>query len=238
MKYHRFFKSAYVVVAIYAAFIFNDNNLSYGEECFDQEAQMLRSIAAQGNATSSVNEKLKALPELEEAESRRCSTHIIPDDDKDRIVLEKKSLDESYRMETRRNLHMKAPTDTGIPNHDLGIREIDAVLPVSIFNQVNAWQGYIDNSLVLVAAGSESNNPQQGIVVVLDGGFKGSRQSFPTPSATGSIRITEEDNGILTIKSITGTVMTYSGSSNGLNSIQTQGGITYYFDIRNKIFVH
>lgn len=210
--------------------------IGYNKVCINPEAQMLRELQQKKNLSEADKEKIKSLPILEIEETKNCAFWNISKKEKKRIIEEKRKGHENYLQEQEKQKQQGLLDPQKLSFPELGIRTIDQALQSSTFRQINAWQGYLDNSLILVAAGSNYTNPLQGMLVVLKGGFGGQQQIYFTPTLTGPIKIIAEKNGILTFKSIAGEYEVYRENIDKREKIKVPGNIIYYFNLRTKMF--
>lgn len=102
----------------------------------------------------------------------------------------------------------------------------------------NSWKGYIDGTLVAVTGTAEYANPSQGVVFVWepDNGI-GTTRSYPSPTATGPLKIISQQNDVLVLQSVAGTYEVSNDDTGTRKSVTTKGGETYTFDIRGRKFV-
>lgn len=84
----------------------------------------------------------------------------------------------------------------------------------------NQWQDVVGGRHTNVWAGAAGGDPQQGVVVVLTTSLDltraGSPEVFPTPSRTGSLRITDARGTVLTLVSSGGATFTFRVESRQL----------------------
>lgn len=107
------------------------------------------------------------------------------------------------------------------PPRPLGILEnAGAPFPAAVFTARNAWQGKRDGGLVIVYAGVDGADPQQGLVIVIwedkDGGFERAEHR-PTPVKAGPVKIVKAEGNHLTL--------------------EAQNGATFTFDVQSQSFV-
>lgn len=102
----------------------------------------------------------------------------------------------------------------------------------------NSWKGYIDGTLTAVTGTAEYDNPSQGVVFVWepDNGI-GTTRSYPSPAATGPLKIISQQNDVLVLQSVAGTYEVYDINTDIRKYVTTKGGATYTFDIRGRKFV-
>lgn len=102
----------------------------------------------------------------------------------------------------------------------------------------NSWKGYIDGKLTAVTGTAEYDNPSQGVVFVWepDNGI-GTTRSYPSPTATGPLKIISQQNDVLVLQSVAGTYEVSNDDTSTRKSVTTNGGETYTFDIRGRKFV-
>lgn len=208
----------------------------YNQLCIDPEAEALRGLQREGVLNEVKKEKLKSLVALEQEEARRCSLFFFSKEKIEQIIAEKKNGQEEHLREMEEWRAQGLLDPKRLPSSELGIRTIDSVLPSSEFRQTNAWQGYLDNTLFLVAAGGSYPEPLRGMVVVLDRGFSGARVIYYTPTATGPVKIVAESNGVITLESVGGEYEVYNESTDTRGRVRTPGGETYRFNVRIGTF--
>ncbi|MEK7510021.1 MAG: S8 family serine peptidase [Patescibacteria group bacterium] len=157
-----------------------------------------------------------------------------------RIVEEKRKGHEEHLREVEEWKRQGLLEPKKLPPSDLGIKTLDPVLHWSVFRQNNVWQGYLDenslDSLIIVAAGGSYPAPKQGMVVVLEKSFGGPSKTYPTPTATGPVKIVSEMNGVLTLESLAGEFEVYHEDTDMREKVKTLGGSIYHFDIRTRTF--
>jgi hypothetical protein len=182
----------------------------------------------------------RADAEKREAECRaRVSQWMnLSPDERNKIIQDKLTLaDETIKkMEERakseaRNQQLK-PSELGI------FDEMDPTLLGKEYNPpVNGWIGYINNTLVQAGGSNVAANPKQGVLFVMEAENISSSKVYPTPTATGPVKIVAENNGILTLKSIAGTNEMYSETDARVSGgVKTPGGDTYYFNLITRQF--
>jgi hypothetical protein len=106
--------------------------------------------------------------------------------------------------------------------------------------KVNNYWGGILNGCQRVYAGYEPRNPLQGHLAIYDHpGQWAAYDLFPTPTATGPVRIIGERDGVLTLESLSGifdrdTSSDPAGGPDGstVAHVTTPGGARYVFDLR------
>ena len=79
----------------------------------------------------------------------------------------------------------------------------------------NYWQGVVAGQIVQAFAGSSSDDPQQGVIVVVTSSMDPASSDIhfdvvPAPGETGSIHAVSETNGVLTLENETGTILLFS----------------------------
>jgi len=108
------------------------------------------------------------------------------------------------------------------------------------FSVVNYWGGTLDGECQGVWAGSLPRNPLQGELLIFNKpDSPHSYNLYPTPTATGPLRIVGEKNGLLTAVSVAGIYnknteydsATISGGTT-FEAVKAPGGATYIFDLR------
>jgi hypothetical protein len=113
-----------------------------------------------------------------------------------------------------------------------------------LFIPVDYWGGMLDGQCEEIWAGSEPRNPLQG-ELLLPNNSQGPEayNLYPSPTATGPLRIVSESNGVLTVVSVGGTyqkVTDYDATdSTGTEPsplIVAPGGVTYTFNIHTLRF--
>lgn len=213
---------------------------AYTIACVDPEAQILRDLKAQQGENGPSREKIKGLPILEKLEKEMCARMNLSKKEHARIVEEKRKGHEEHLREVEEWKRQGLLEPKKLPPSDLGIKTLDPVLHWSVFRQTNVWQGYLDknnpDSLIIVAAGGSYPDPMQGMVVVLEKSFGGSSKTYPTPTATGPVKIVSETNGVLTLESLAGEFEVYHEDTDTREKIKTPGGKAYYFNVRTKTF--
>jgi len=126
------------------------------------------------------------------------------------------------------------------PKEDLffGILEADqapGVYPLK-FKILNSWAGDIEGKGVDVYAGHWPQNPLQGVLLIFESASDPG-QSYPTPNATGPVRIISETDGVLVLESIAGAFEMHDAEGNRFpNEVRTLGGTTYLFDISTHTY--
>lgn len=99
-----------------------------------------------------------------------------------------------------------APQPTGIIN-----RQFPGPNP-GVVTITNKWQDSINSRLVTVWAGALTADPQQGVVVVIDGPIAAMSpppQPRTTPTKHGAVRVTAVNGPLLTLTAIDGTIFTF-----------------------------
>ena len=209
---------------------------TYNQVCIDPEAEVLRGLQKKGTLNELEKEKLKGLAALEREEAKRCSLSFLSSEEKKKIVVEKQRGHEERLREKEEQKRQGFLEPKRLPPSELGIRTIDSVLDSSRLRQTNAWQGYLDDILFLVAAGGSYPDPSQGVVLVLKGGFSGEREIYSPPTATGPVKIIAEKDGIFTLESIAGEYEVYHEDTDSREKVTTPGGAIYRFNIRTRVF--
>ncbi len=208
----------------------------YNQVCIDPEAEVFRGLQKKGILSELEKEKLKGLAVLEREEAKRCSLSFLSGGEKEKIVAEKQRSHEERLREKEEQKQQGLLEPKRLPSSELGIRIIDPALGSLVLRQTNAWQGYLDDTLFLVAAGGSYPNPSQGMVIVLRGGFSGEREIYFTSTATGPVKIIAEKDGILTLESISGKYEVYREDTDSREKVTTPGGAIYRFNVRTRAF--
>jgi len=108
------------------------------------------------------------------------------------------------------------------------------------FIVLDYWGGVLQGACKGVYAGYDPTNPLQGQLAVYNDPENPDRYDlFPTPTATGPVRIVAEKNGLLTVWSVQGKFdrntsfdSTASTDDSLSNSVEAPGGAMYVFDLR------
>lgn len=111
------------------------------------------------------------------------------------------------------------------------------------FHIINQWRGksnYIDEERTVlyggVYAGDHRSNPFQGEILIYNQQHMPGKY-YPTPTATGPVRIVSEKDEMLTLQSVGGE---YEQSvDHGVApsiKVKVKGGVTYYFDLKTRLF--
>jgi|HubBroStandDraft_5_1064220.scaffolds.fasta_scaffold144391_1 hypothetical protein len=225
-------RTASVLVIVSALTIFGARGViaSSADRCNDPEAQMLRDLLVKEGPNGPHQAKLKGLPILEQGEAQCRARMGLSDEEAAKVAENKRTMYEQRLQE------LTAQEKTAPPSSELsGIFE-GAPLPSEkwLFTPLNVWQGDIGTSEYTVEAGASYTNPMQGEVAI------GLEPYYPTPTATGPVRIVSESGGILTLESIAGTyeVSTPDNDPGPMTSKQvtTPGGATYHFNIVTRKF--
>lgn len=90
----------------------------------------------------------------------------------------------------------------------------------------------------IFSAGFKFKDPMQGLVEH-HSGYDRNFQYFPSPTATGPLKIVSEKDGILTLISVAGNYPMRDEAGEQLEKmVTTRGGSTYYFDTNRLEFVN
>ena len=126
----------------------------------------------------------------------------------------------------------------------LGIFEINSGIEFDKeFHIINQWRGksnYIDDERTMlyggVYAGNHRSNPFQGEILIYNQQHMPGKY-YPTPTATGPVRIISEKNGVLTLQSVGGEYeqSVDHGAAPSIKVI-VQGGVTYHFNLKTRLF--
>jgi hypothetical protein len=110
------------------------------------------------------------------------------------------------------------PTLPGIPTPDRSIRlrGIEDHPTTNFYNIENGWQDQINGVWVMVFAGSDPKDPQQGRLIIWPDHSK--TETVKTPLKAGAVRITAVSNFQLTL--------------------QSKDGSVFYFDIPGRTFIN
>ena len=197
---------------------------------------MLRQLQQRGANTRSEQEKLKNLPMLEEGEAECRTRRNLSPEEKANVTEEKRSEYEQHLRELEEQEKM-APRP---PPPELGVLRypIDAkILGDGLYPPTSSWRGYVNGELITTAGSALIRDPLQGVVFIanLEVGISTSK-TYPTPRATGPVKIVAESNGVLTLKSVAGTYEVYHKDTNTRESVKVPGGTTYYFDVKTRTF--
>ena len=209
---------------------------SPSDGCIDPEAEILRQLQQRGANTWSEQEKLKGLPVLEEGEARCRAQRNLSPEQKAKITEEEKQLRYEQHLRELEDREKMAPP---APPPELGILPypIDAKLLGDGFSPpTSSWRGQINGELITVAGSALSSDPMQGMVFVMKDSSVATSKTYPTPTATGPVKIVSESNGVLTLKSIASTYEVYHEDTDTRESVKTPGGATYYFDVKTRVF--
>jgi hypothetical protein len=109
----------------------------------------------------------------------------------------------------------------------------------SFYGGPNSWVGRINGKNLEVNGCSPLTNPLQGMVFVMQEGDVRTSRYYPTPTATGPLRVLDEKNGILTLQSVSGTLTRYAGPTyegRVVEQVKTPGGGIYHFNLKTRGF--
>ncbi|MEK7538565.1 MAG: hypothetical protein AAB552_01860 [Patescibacteria group bacterium] len=232
---------------------------AYAENLYQQQAEYKECLAREeiflikprqsvSQETPGSPEALKWAKALQEGEARakeQCRPKTSAEIKK--MLASKKAVREAHLLEVEEWKKQGLLEPQRANPRDLGIDEHADNYRKGVY-QTNAWRGYSDeqrlDSLMFVIAGSASGNIPQGQVIILDKGYGGPASEYPTPTATGPVRITAEKDGVLTLESLAGTYDVYESGPAGEIPFSEQkhekvtaiGGVTYYFDLKTRTF--
>lgn len=226
----------------------------------DPELQVLRDLKAKNPTDPDSLDRLRALPMLEE-DQRRYEQGIIEyenmtDAQKKAVgeesvrryeenmakIRQDEKEEEEYKDKVRKGLLPPRP----LPNPmQAGIRDGSEIEPSGDkFTVINYWTaGDFFNKQaakfdrIFFVAGASLANPQQGIVRVDDFSLTPPLRYYPSPTATGPLKVIAENNGILTLTSMKGIYNAYDFAMDVSSKVSTPGGATYYFDTNARAFV-
>ena len=209
--------------------------------CVDPEAQMLRDLQRHGGEnTPERREKLKGLGVLEKLEAAWCSRQNMSKEEVDRIVEEKKRSELEHQRELEELKKSGALEPRRLSPSELGIQQhaIDFIPPAKAYVQpTNTWLGYLGNTLFSVTGSAQAHNPMQGVIFIMATEHVYEGEIYPTPTATGPVKVVSEKNGVLTLQSIAGTYKIYRVEDGAVTGgVTTPGGATYTFDLATKTF--
>jgi hypothetical protein len=139
-----------------------------------------------------------------------------PDDDPTRlaIITSKAIMEATYLATTRTSSDTQAPLPTGTREGEMVKFSAEKLF----LNGLNAWDGYLDGYSVVIYAGSQPEESEQGaIVVVSHQPYRLFEEKVLTPTKHGGVRVVAEQNNRLTL--------------------QTVDGEIFYFDVPARQFV-
>lgn len=105
------------------------------------------------------------------------------------------------------------------------IEEISPPVPASRYLLENGWQDLLGSDLVSVYAGASTDDPAQGVVLVLTMAWEHARNApvadtgqlaltaYPTPSREGSVRVTGARGPLLLLQAASGARFTFNVAS-------------------------
>jgi hypothetical protein len=95
------------------------------------------------------------------------------------------------------------------------------------------WGGIVKGACLAVYGGYDPANPLQGELVIWNLTEGGEWQYYPTPTATGPIKIMADAKGELTGVSLKGTFYTNPDAGSQVG-VETPGNATYVFDLETR----
>ena len=108
-----------------------------------------------------------------------------------------------------------------------------SVTKPSEFKVVNFWGGNTENVSVNVFSGYDTKNPNIGTLLV----FVGDENFFVNITENeGPVRITAENDGVLTLTSLSGEYEVYDEVTEIRSYISKTGGIIYHFNLKTRMF--
>lgn len=221
------------------------------EHYVDSETQALLDLQAENPTDKASLEMLRHLPELQERD-RKINEWIdeyeaMTDQEKEAISeVAQKSYDEhmkaakDYEERLKNNPPEPKPLQSwetrGIHN-DYNLGDSVDIETYQVKNYWSAGRATEEHDSPIFSAGFKFKDPLQG-VVEHHRGYERDFQYFPAPTATGPLKIVEEEDGILTLISMAGNYpMRDEAGEQVEKMVTTRGGSTYYFDTNQLKFV-
>lgn len=207
----------------------------------DPEIEGLRAKSQELGRSPSEREKLQEILIVSEEDWwQRCRRNLfMTKEERTRIVEEKRRGHEQAMREFAEQAKMASSTTRQVPPSELGILPpLDAtILGREFLMPTNSWRGYVNGKLIAVTGTGLSDDPMQGSIFVTENGHVVGSKTYPTPTATGPVKITGENGGVITLESIAGSFeKKEQGTGIVVETVVTPGSMIYYFDLRTRTF--